>query len=96
MSPLRTLRQLLAPTGRHRGRPEELEQRAALEQLLEETSPLEALLEESTLELLLEDGEVEANECAPCPTCARTTFQALHTDGSRTCWTCGTTTAGDQ
>lgn len=85
MSPLRVLRQMIAPTGKHR---------AAVG--LAEEFPLDTLLDEGEFEQLLADGEIEANECAPCPTCSRTTFHAMHTDGSRTCWPCGTTTAGDQ
>ncbi|MFE5681688.1 hypothetical protein [Streptomyces sp. NPDC056512] len=95
MSPFRHLRQIVKPTGRHRSRTDLLERHVPLEQLLEET-PRAAVLEDSHLEQLLADGDIEANECAPCPTCTRTTFHALHTDGSRTCWTCNTTTAGDQ
>ncbi|MFF3497418.1 hypothetical protein ACFYWS_39505 [Streptomyces sp. NPDC002795] len=57
---------------------------------------LPALLDEADVDQLLADGDIEASECAPCPCCARTTFHAMHTDGSRTCWTCGTTTAGEQ
>ncbi|MFB7711638.1 hypothetical protein [Streptomyces sp. NPDC056105] len=76
MSPLRVLRQIIAPTGKHRA--------------------TAGVLDEAELEQLLADGDIEANECAPCPTCTRTTFHAMHTDGSRTCWTCNTTTAGDQ
>ncbi|GAA3717932.1 hypothetical protein [Streptomyces tremellae] len=30
-----------------------------------------------------------------CPECARTEAHALHLDGTRTCWTCHTTTQGD-
>ncbi|MFZ3556434.1 MULTISPECIES: hypothetical protein [unclassified Streptomyces] len=56
----------------------------------------DALPDEGEFEQLLADGEIEANECAHCPTCARTTFHAMHTTGSRTCWTCATTTAGEQ
>ncbi|MCQ6250868.1 hypothetical protein [Streptomyces malaysiensis] len=31
-----------------------------------------------------------------CPEEMRTTYHAEHADGSHTCWTCHTTTAGDQ
>ena len=55
-----------------------------------------ALLDEADVDQLRADGDVEANECAHCPCCSRTTFHAMHTTGSRTCWTCGTTTAGEQ
>lgn len=51
-----------------------------------------AVLTEATLEELLSTGAVVANESAPCPSCERTTFHAMHRDGSRCCWTCGTTT----
>ena len=50
------------------------------------------VLDEDTLETLLDAGDVVANESAPCPSCKRTTYQALHRDGSRRCWTCGVTT----
>ncbi|MFJ9037419.1 hypothetical protein ACIRF8_12630 [Streptomyces sp. NPDC102406] len=91
MSPLRTLRQIIAPTGRHRAPAAVLEQGP----LLEETTPREPLLEETALEQLLAVGDIEPIECAPCPTCERTTFHAMHADGSRTCWTCRTTTPGE-
>ncbi|MEV3857779.1 hypothetical protein AB0J38_26070 [Streptomyces sp. NPDC050095] len=77
MSPLRTLRQIIAPTGRHRAAPE---------------TPRDSLLDDGQFEQLLEDGEIEANDLAHCPVERRTTFHAMHTDGSRTCWTCASTT----
>ncbi|MFF0143589.1 hypothetical protein ACFYRN_45305 [Streptomyces sp. NPDC005227] len=54
--------------------------------------PVAALLDETSL---LAADAVAANESAPCPTCARTTFHALNRDGSRTCWTCRTATPGE-
>lgn len=41
-------------------------------------------------------GDLDANDTAWCPACARTTFHALHTDQTRTCWTCNTTTREDR
>lgn len=41
-------------------------------------------------------GDLDANDSAWCPACTRRTFHALHTGGSRTCWTCNTTTEGEQ
>lgn len=72
----RFLRQVVAPTGRHRT------QRAALAPGLTEVR----------LEELLDAGEVVANEVAPCPSCGRSTFHAMNRDGSRRCWTCSTET----
>lgn len=54
-----------------------------------------ALSEAEAAELLL-SGDIEANAFALCPTEERTTFHAIHADGSRTCWTCQSHTAGDQ
>ncbi|MCX4827137.1 hypothetical protein OG746_26915 [Streptomyces sp. NBC_01016] len=81
----RAVRAFVRGPGRHRhgGRPTPIEQRPVL-------------LDDADVDQLLADGDIEANECAPCPCCSRTTFHAMHTDGSRTCWTCGTTTAGEQ
>ncbi|MFE0137660.1 hypothetical protein ACFWY6_39805 [Streptomyces sp. NPDC059037] len=54
-----------------------------------------ALSEAEAAELLL-PGDIEANDFAFCPTEECTTFHAIHANGSRTCWTCQTRTAGDQ
>ncbi|APY88215.1 hypothetical protein DCW30_05645 [Streptomyces alfalfae] len=54
------------------------------------------LLDEQALAAALADGDVEANDWAHCPTEGRTRFHAIHTDGSRTCWTCRTTTGSEQ
>lgn len=48
------------------------------------------------LEQLLADGEVDGLEYAYCPQQGRTTAHAMHADGSRRCWDCGTTTSDDQ
>ena len=89
-SPIRVLRQFVNGGGKHRPR------RVVL---LPDVPPVPAaepitgtVLDEDTLEVLLDGGDVVANESAPCPTCKRTTYQALHRDGSRCCWTCGVTT----
>jgi hypothetical protein len=54
------------------------------------------VLDEASLQELLTDGDIEANDYDHCPYEQRTTFHALHTDGSRTCWTCQHKTPGDQ
>lgn len=78
MSPMRVLRQLFHPAGRHR-------------------APAgHGLLDEDQLDGLLEDGDAEENDNRHCSGCSRTTYQRVHADGSHTCWTCGTNTAGDQ
>ncbi|MGW7248852.1 hypothetical protein [Streptomyces decoyicus] len=38
----------------------------------------------------------ELCEMAYCGACKREQYSAMHEDGSHTCWTCRTTTAGDQ
>ncbi|WP_372352674.1 hypothetical protein [Streptomyces sp. KL116D] len=86
-----TTRGLFRGTGQHRATAP-----AAAPAIDLDETPRDTLLDEGEFEQLLADGDIEANECAPCPTEQRTTFHAMHTDGSRTCWTCGTTTAGDQ
>lgn len=53
-------------------------------------------LNEAELDELLRAGDAVANDYALCPAEQRTTFHALHANGSRTCWTCWTHTAGDQ
>jgi ribosomal protein S27AE len=88
-SPLRVLRQIVAPNGRHRPR------RAVL--LPDEPFPAPSepvrrgVLTETELAQLLDAEVIVANESADCPACARSTFHAMHRDGSRRCWTCGTT-----
>ncbi|MFD5031668.1 hypothetical protein ACFWM0_14820 [Streptomyces sp. NPDC058405] len=42
-------------------------------------------------------GDAEPGAMAWCPEEERTTYHALHADGSRRCWTCNAETpAGDQ
>lgn len=41
-------------------------------------------------------GDAEPGAMAWCPEETRRTYHALHADGTRTCWTCRTTTPGDQ
>lgn len=53
-------------------------------------------LNEAELDELLRGGDAVANEYAHCPAEDRATFHAVHANGSRTCWTCQTHTAGDQ
>lgn len=90
---LRVLRQIVAPTGRHRTR------RAVLlpdQPFAAEAAPVRhVVLDEDELEQQLADGDVLANEFDTCPTEQRTTFHALYRDGSRRCWTCGCTTPGE-
>ncbi|MEV5977545.1 hypothetical protein [Streptomyces sp. NPDC052114] len=83
---------MFRPTGRHRY--DEPAPLAGLDEIPRDG--LLGLLDEGQVEQLLADGDIEANEQAFCGVEQRTTFHALHTDASRTCWTCGTTTAGDQ
>ncbi|WP_327671887.1 MULTISPECIES: hypothetical protein [unclassified Streptomyces] len=83
-----TTRNLFRGSGQHRAK--------TAPAVAPEDLPRDVLLDEADVDQLLADGDIEANECAPCPACERTTFHAMHTDGSRTCWTCGTTTAGEQ
>lgn len=82
MSPLTAVRRLLHATGRHRP--------ATAVPAPADESP--ALLDEQALAEAIEDGDIEANDWAYCGAEQRTTFHAIHTDGSRTCWTCSTTT----
>ncbi|MGW2937637.1 hypothetical protein ACWDA7_38830 [Streptomyces sp. NPDC001156] len=87
--PLSVLRQIVAPTGRHRLRGPALVDQPAL--------PAQAVLDEEELQRLLDLGELVATESARCPECRRDQAHAMHRDGSRTCWTCGTATpAGAQ
>jgi hypothetical protein len=91
-SPLRVLRQIVAPNGRHRPRPVLLpdEPIPALD------GPVEhAVLDDDELHRLLEADAVQPIECAPCPCCDRITAHAMNRDSTRRCWTCGTTTKGD-
>ncbi|WAL93936.1 hypothetical protein [Streptomyces sp. Je 1-369] len=85
MSPLAVMRRLFHGTGRHRAEPS-----------FPPTDESPELLDEQALAEAIEDGDIEANDFAFCGAEQRETFHAIHTDGSRTCWTCGTTTAGDQ
>ncbi|MFD3574734.1 hypothetical protein [Streptomyces sp. NPDC058644] len=52
-------------------------------------------LNEAELDELLRAGDAVANDYAHCPAEERTTFHAIHADGSRRCWTCNAITAGD-
>jgi ribosomal protein S27AE len=87
-SPIRVLRQIVLPNGKHRPR------RALLlpDEPVEQTATVGGVLDEALLEDLLDSGEVVANESALCPSCERSTFHAMHRDGSRHCWTCSTVT----
>lgn len=93
-SPIRVLRQIVAPTGRHRPR------RIALlpdEPFPAPTEPAQhGVLDEGELTQLLDAEQIVANESADCPSCERNTFHAMNRDGSRKCWTCShITAAGD-
>lgn len=89
-SPMRVLRQIVAPNGRHRPRPIRL--------LPDEPPPAptgpvrHGVLDEAELTQLLDAEQIVANESADCPSCLRNTFHAMHRDGSRKCWTCQTET----
>lgn len=88
-SPIRVLRQIVAPNGKHRPR-----RRVLVDGLLtpQPAPAVRDVLDEDELEQQLEASDVVANECAPCPACSRTTFHAMHRGGSRRCWTCNTET----
>jgi hypothetical protein len=91
-SPIRVLRQIIAPNGKRRTR------RALLlpdEPIALATEPVPyVVLDESQLEQLLDSGDVLANEFDTCPAEQRTTFHALYRNGLRKCWTCGVETVG--
>lgn len=87
-SPLRVLRQIVAPNGKHRAQPVQF----LPDGEATETVDMRELLDDSELQHLLDTGEVVANESAPCPACDKTTLHAMHRDGSRRCGTCGTET----
>lgn len=53
------------------------------------------ILNEDDFARRFNSGDIEANECAPCRPCGRTTVQALRHDGTRTCFMCNTTTPGE-
>ncbi|MFH9072732.1 hypothetical protein [Streptomyces alboflavus] len=91
-SPFRVLRQIVAPTGRHRPRP-----------LLLPDVPIDppagpvacGVTDEDTLALLLRSEKVVGTEVAHCAECESETAHAMNRNGTRTCWTCSSTTAGD-
>ena len=88
-SPLRVLRQLVRPTGRHRPQPLLLPD----EPVLPYAGPIaHGVLDEDTLALLLKGDQAATTGSAYCDRCERKWAHAMHRDGSRTCWTCGTTT----
>lgn len=91
-SPIRVLWQIVAPTGRHR--PKHLRLLPDMPYEAPSMPVAHAVLSEAELRLLLDTDQVVANESAPCPRCRRATFHGMNRDGSRTCWTCGTTTGG--
>lgn len=85
-SPLRYLRQVVAPNGRHRARPVLLP---------DEPIPAAAIgtrdhLTEDQLHQQLESGEAAVTESAPCPRCKCTRAHAMGR-WTRQCWTCETT-----
>lgn len=51
--------------------------------------------QEGALAARIAAGEVDALDYAICPAESRTTPHALHADGSRRCWQCHHTTAGN-
>lgn len=81
MSRTRRLRTWILPSGQHRRRPR---------------AGRPPLLNEQALGTLVQDGVVEPLIDAPCPAEGRTRPHAQHVDGSRTCFECKSTTAGDQ
>jgi hypothetical protein len=85
-SPIRILRQIVAPTGRHRLRPVLLPD----EPIVPAAEPVaHVVLDEDELARLLDENAAEVLECAVCPCCDRITAHAMNRD-SRRCWTCGT------
>lgn len=91
-SPLRVLRQIVAPNGRHRPRPVLLPD----EPIPAPAEPVRhAVLTEDQLLRLFDDGEAAVLEGAPCPCCDCTTPHAISRD-SRRCWECGTTSKEGQ
>jgi hypothetical protein len=85
-SPIRFLRQVVAPNGRHRLRPVLLPD----EPIPPRAEPVpHVVLDEDTLHRLLNGGDAEVLECADCPVCDRITAHAMSPD-SRRCWVCGT------
>jgi hypothetical protein len=88
-SPIRVLRQIVAPNGKHRLKPLLLPD----EPMVPPAGPvLHDVLDEDELARLLDEGAAEPIECAPCPCCYRITAHAMNRDGSRRCRTCGTET----
>ncbi|MBW5420231.1 hypothetical protein GKQ77_01430 [Streptomyces sp. BG9H] len=85
MNPVAAVRNLLRGPGRHRP--------GALPAPVDE-SPV--LLDEQVLTAAIADGDIEANEFAFCGAEQRETFHAIHSDGSRTCWTCQNVTGSEQ
>lgn len=84
-SPLRVLRQIVAPNGRHR-RPLLLPD----EPIPPRTEPVpHAGLDEAQLYQLFDDGEAEVLTGAHCPSCNTTTPHAPGAE-KRRCWECGT------
>ena len=85
-SPLRYLRQVVAPNGRHRARPLLLPD----EPIPPRTEPVpHVVLDEDTLLRLLNEDAAEVLECADCPVCDRITAHAMGRS-TRRCWVCGT------
>lgn len=85
-TPFRVLRQLVAPTGRHRARAVLLD-----EPVPDRAEPIvQSVLDEAELYRILHDGTAEVLESAECPCCDRFTAHAVQADGVRRCWTCGT------
>ncbi|WP_329151277.1 hypothetical protein OIU91_28525 [Streptomyces sp. NBC_01456] len=57
-------------------------------------APRRITAEQTTVDEVPVGGEL--CEMAYCGACRREQYSAMHEDGSHTCWTCRTTTAGDQ
>jgi hypothetical protein len=86
-SPLRVLRQIVAPNGKHRLRPVLLPDEPIPPTVL----TVREHLTEAQLLQLFDDGEAEVLTAAPCPCCDCTTPHALGVE-KRRCWECGTET----
>lgn len=85
-SPLRVLRQIVAPNGRHRPRPVLLPDEPIPPRI--EAVP-SVVLTEAQLYQLFDDGEAEVLTAARCPSCNCMTPHAMGAE-KRRCWECGT------
>lgn len=89
--PIRVLRQIVRPNGRHRSRPLLLD-----ETFLQPDVPVHGTaVSEAELAHLIDEGAVEPLESATCPVCNRYTPHARQADNRLRCWECGTTVTAE-